>query len=49
MELARNAVTLQNLLTKQTRGQCNLTKGRIVAPKIHARSALTKLEVVFLK
>ena len=34
---------------KETRGQSNLTKGRIVAPKIHDRSALTKLEVVFLK
>ena len=32
-----------------TRGQSNLTKGRIVAPKIHVRSALTKPEVVFLK
>ena len=32
-----------------TRGQSNLTKGRIVAPKIHDRSALTKPEVVFLK
>ena len=36
-------------LTYQTRGQSNLTKGRIIAPKIHARSALTKPEVVFLK
>ena len=32
-----------------TRGQSNLTKGRIVAPKIHARSPLTKPKVVFLK
>ena len=31
-----------------TRGQSNLTKGRIVAPKIHDGSALTKPKVVFL-
>ena len=36
-------------LRRLTRGQSNLTKGRIVAPKIRARSALTELEVVFLK
>ena len=35
--------------TNLTRGQSNLTKGRIVAPKIHARCALTKPKVVFLK
>ena len=31
-----------------TRGQSNLTKGRIVAPKIRARSALTEPEVCLL-
>ena len=36
------------VLVNITRGQSNLTKGRIVAPKIHDRSALTKPEVVFL-
>ena len=33
---------------EKTRGQSNLTKGRIVAPKIRDWSALTKPEVVFL-
>ena len=31
-----------------TRGQSNLTKGRIVTPKIRARSALTEPEVVYI-
>ena len=40
---------LRRAVLQLTRGQSNLTKGRIVAPKIHDRSALTKPEVVFLK
>ena len=39
----------KSLIIIITRGQSNLTKGRIVAPKIHARRTLSKPEVVFLK